>query len=144
MASTPNPHVKNLEASLRSALDRAVAARNKLSAARRQYGLSGGARAFLTAEEYRAEMREQRRQHDEELRGMAASFMGGAAKYRRVAQLMMANASREVTAEERAQRDWLATVAAAQEIVEERDRDAASKATARAIIRAGRRRRGED
>ncbi|MGJ4997836.1 hypothetical protein ACQR0Z_25665 [Bradyrhizobium sp. HKCCYLS3077] len=144
MATTPNPHVKNLEASLQSALDRALAARNKLSAARREYGLPHAARSFLTIEEHRAEVREMRREHDEQLRSMAAFFMGGGEKYRRMAQLAMANANREVTAEERAQRDWMATVAAAHEIVAERDRDAAASAAADAILRAGRKRRGED
>lgn len=62
--------------------------------------------------------------------------------YLQLARLAVAASKRELTSQERAQRDWFATVAKAQEIVAERERD--TKATAAAIIRAGKKRRNEE
>lgn len=132
MAKT-TPHVKNLDASLTAALERALQARARVSAARQEHGLRDR-QAFYTA----AEVRELQREHDAEMKALVRGIANP--DFARMAQFGIA----PISAQTQAQIDWMATVAAAREIVAEHGRETATKATAEAIVRAGRRRRAEE
>lgn len=127
------PHVRNLEASAQAALDRALQARARLSAAREEHGLRDRP-LFFTA----AEVAEVEREHVAEIKSLVRGFTDP----RRAQMARFALAP--LSAGAQAQVDWAMTLAAANEIVGERGLKQAKAATAKAIVAAGRRRRAEE
>ncbi|WP_315731134.1 MULTISPECIES: hypothetical protein [unclassified Bradyrhizobium] len=124
--------IKLLEKSARVALASALAARKKLAAAAEAVG-DVHIPMFLTSEEHRRIVREMRADHHRELVGLFAHVTNPDPKYMRIAQLSLHGTAE---AAQRARRDALHVV---------KSGDASSHDTAAdAIVRSGRRRRGED
>ena len=137
MANAPVPQlVKLRESSARRAAGQALAEQDRLIAARRQHGLPA-LRLIYSSTEVGEMRRAMRREFAAELQRAISHFMCPAPEYQRMAQLAIANGRAGRIFQDRAARDWEATVAAAKEIVSERD-------AADAIVRAGRKRRAEE
>jgi len=149
MAKQHNSHTRYLRSMLQNALYRAQAAQENYTAALGQHGLKSE-KLFYAADEVRAmrrehaaEIRKMQREHDASVVRMIIDRP----KYEALANLAVhMSTSRPTNLQERIQRDWEASEAAAEAIVEqqERDREAARRATAEAIARAGRKARGEE
>ncbi|WP_407189146.1 hypothetical protein [Bradyrhizobium centrosematis] len=137
MAKAPVPQlVKLRDSSARRAAGQALAEQDRLNACRREHGLPT-LRLIYSSTEVREMRRAMRREFGAELQRTIQHFICPAPDYQRMAKLAIANGRAGRMTHDRAARDWDATVAAAKEIVSERE-------AADAIVRAGRKRRAEE
>jgi hypothetical protein len=115
-ASTPQL-VKLRESSARRAAGQALTEQDKLNSTRRQHGLSR-MRLVYSANEVRELRRAMRREFAAEMQRMIEHFMCPSQQYQRMAQMAMrVKRPATETLQDRAARDWRASVAAANEIV---------------------------
>jgi len=134
-----------LEANLKRAIAAAAGAQANLDAARKRAGLPTEPRQFYSAAEVRAAMRLRDDRERQNYLGLVEACRAAFAPTRgtgKYAHLSRARSNRDDPTV-RAQIAWIDTLVKADAIVRERARDDAPRASAAAIIRAGKIRRGE-